>query len=57
MTFAFLSDPNNAHLFPRNSSDDEDLEVPEVVPPVNKANKAVKYFSLTLRLYQVSNFS
>lgn len=56
LLFAFLADPNNAHHFPRNSSDQEDLEVPES-PPLEKTDKSVKYFLLTLRLYQVSNFT
>ena len=56
LSYAFLSDPNNAHLFPRNFSDEEDMEISEVAPPVDKVNKSVKYFLLTLRLYQASNF-
>lgn len=57
LSYPFLSDPNNAHLFPRNFSDEEDTEVSEVAPPVDKTNKSVKYFLLTLRLYQASSFT
>lgn len=50
LSFAFLADPNNAHLFPRNFSDEEELEAPQAPPP-EKTDKSVKYFLLTLRLY------